>query len=152
MTDSVIWLWLAAGILLIAAEALVSGVVLIWFGIAAIVSGVIFLAVDLPLDQQVLVWGILSLVALMLGRPAVRRWQRDREAPGETLNARGDDLIGRTARLDAPLKDGRGRVQLAGGTWSITGPDLPAGALVRVTGVDGNTLIVEAAADSTPTG
>lgn len=140
------WLWLAGGVLLIAAEALVSGVVLIWFGIAAVLCGGLFLAIDLPLDEQVLVWAGLSLAALLLGRPAVRRWQRSRDTLADSLNARGHQLIGQTARLTTPLADGRGRLPLSDGTWSITGPDLPAGTLVRVTAVTGNTLTVERAA------
>jgi membrane protein implicated in regulation of membrane protease activity len=30
------------------------------------------------------------------------------------------------------------------GTWTVSGPDLPAGTAVRVTAVDGNILVVEA--------
>jgi membrane protein implicated in regulation of membrane protease activity len=140
-----IWLWLAAGILLIGAEAVVSGVVLLWFGLAAVAAGLLFLAVPLDLDAQVLVWGVLSLVTLALGRPVVRRWQRGRNAEANRLNARGRALAGRTVRLDAPLRDGRGRLRVDGGEWSASGPDLAAGTLVVITGIHGNTLTVAAA-------
>ncbi len=142
--DSPVWLWLAGGVVLVALEALVPGVILMWFGLAAIVCGLLFTLVDLTLDQELLLWAALSLVALMLGRPVMRRWQAERAALADGLNDRGHALIGQTARLETPLADGRGRLRLGDNTWSATGPDLAAGTLVRVVAVHGNTLTVAA--------
>ncbi|NDH61491.1 MAG: hypothetical protein EBY18_07515 [Alphaproteobacteria bacterium] len=50
-----------------------------------------------------------------------------------------------TVVLDAPILNGRGRIKLGDGSWSVTGPDMVAGARVRVRGVDGNELRVEPA-------
>jgi membrane protein implicated in regulation of membrane protease activity len=47
--------------------------------------------------------------------------------------------------LERGIVDGRGRVQIADAFWEVAGPELPAGAHVRVTGADGMTLTVEAA-------
>jgi len=47
--------------------------------------------------------------------------------------------------LERGIVDGHGRVQIADAYWEVTGPRLPAGAHVRVTGADGMTLTVEAA-------
>ncbi|PPJ44626.1 hypothetical protein C0075_25480, partial [Rhizobium sp. KAs_5_22] len=40
---------------------------------------------------------------------------------------------------------GRGRVQIADAFWDVSGPELPAGAMVRVVGADAMLLHVEAA-------
>ncbi len=38
--------------------------------------------------------------------------------------------------------NGHGRIGLADGSWAVTGPDLPAGATVEITGVEGTVLRV----------
>jgi membrane protein implicated in regulation of membrane protease activity len=47
--------------------------------------------------------------------------------------------------LDAPILAGRGRVRLGDGSWTVVGPDMVAGARVRVAAVDGTELRVEPA-------
>jgi inner membrane protein len=60
----------------------------------------------------------------------------------------------RQAELNSPLAEHRvgmkfigqanaGRVWLGNREWSIRGPNLPVGARVRVTGVDGSILLVD---------
>ena len=41
--------------------------------------------------------------------------------------------------------NGRGRVKVGDGSWTVTGPDMVAGARVRVTAVNGTELAVEPA-------
>lgn len=138
-----VWIWMALGVGLIAAEALVPGLVLLWFGIGALVSGLIFAAWDTTLYYQLLVWAVTSLVALGVGRGPLKRWSESRQ--GDTtgmLNARGNSLIGHTATLHSAIVEGQGRVRIADSDWSVSGPDLPVGTKVRITAVEGNTLIV----------
>jgi membrane protein implicated in regulation of membrane protease activity len=47
--------------------------------------------------------------------------------------------------LDQPILGGRGRVKLGDGSWTVTGPDMVAGAKVRVAAVSGTELRVEPA-------
>jgi len=77
-------------------------------------------------------------------RPTLRRLQ-SRDTPPNTLNARGDSLVGKTIVLDAPILGGQGRVKLGDGSWSVTGPDMAAGSRVRVAAVNGTELRVEPA-------
>ncbi len=46
--------------------------------------------------------------------------------------------------LDEPIRDGSGRLALGDTTWRVTGPDLAAGAKVRIVEADGAVLKVEA--------
>ena len=57
---------------------------------------------------------------------------------------RGQSLIGRTATLEQPIAEGRGRIRLDDTMWSVQGPDLPVGTRVRVTASNGRDLTVEA--------
>jgi len=59
------------------------------------------------------------------------------------LNCRGAQCIGRIAELIEPVEGGRGKVRLGDTVWTVAcAEDLPAGAMVRVTGSDGAVLRV----------
>ena len=128
------WNWMVLGFLLLAAEIIAPGVFLVWIGIAALIVGAISLAawsaVFWSWQVQVLVFLVLSLVSAYLGRKLVASRKDDSDQP--LLNRRGVQLIGRTATLTEPIREGRGRIQLGDTLWRVSGPDLPAGARVRV--------------------
>lgn len=51
--------------------------------------------------------------------------------------------IGEAVVLNMPIENGAGRIRLGNRTWTVRGPNLPTGAKVRVTGVDGSVLLVD---------
>lgn len=55
----------------------------------------------------------------------------------------GERYIGQVVTLPDGIEDGSGRIKLGPRKWRLRGPNVPAGARVRVTGVDGSTLIVD---------
>jgi inner membrane protein len=55
----------------------------------------------------------------------------------------GERYIGQVVTVEQGIHDGSGRVKLGTRQWSLRGPNVPAGARVRVTGVDGSVLIVD---------
>jgi len=135
------WAWIVGGLLLLAAEIIVSGIYLFWFGLAGVAVGAIALATPMPWQAQVVLFGVLAIVAVVGGRFAGRRLRRE---PAEAfLNKRGESFVGRTLRLTDPIVRGEGRTAHADTFWRVTGPDLPAGSEVRVVEVRGSTLIVE---------
>lgn len=136
------WHWLIAGIVFVVIEILLPGVVFLWIGIAAGVTGLILLAVPgLSWENQFLIFAVLSVISVAAGRSWVKR--RPTESDHPDLNRRGRRFIGSLLTLDAPIVNGAGRVKAGDGTWKVKGGDLPAGARVRVTGVEGATLLVE---------
>ncbi|MGD9671532.1 MAG: NfeD family protein [Hyphomicrobiaceae bacterium] len=58
------------------------------------------------------------------------------------LNARGAKYIGRLVVIEQPIEAGRGRVRIGDSWWSVEGPDLDAGARVRIIAARGAVLIV----------
>lgn len=129
------WNWMLLGFILLCLEIFAPGVFLLWIGIAALIVGSASLLLwDAALwswQVQVLVFLVLALVSAYIGKKIVR----DREDPSDQplLNRRGAQMIGRTATLTEPIKEGRGRIKLGDTTWRVSGPDLPAGTQVRVT-------------------
>ncbi|MGF1626805.1 MAG: NfeD family protein [Alphaproteobacteria bacterium] len=138
------WYWFAGGVLLIALEALAPGFVLVWTGIAAILTAVVALVFqDMGITYQVLVFAVLAVASVLSGRHWVRRLNERSERP--LLNRRAEQYIGQRYTLQEPIRDGRGRVKVGDSMWGVRGPDLPAGAHIRVVQVDGATLVVERA-------
>lgn len=138
------WTWLVAGGLLLVAEMLAPGVFLIWFGIAALVVGVLHLFLPLAWQIEVLLFAALSVVLVVVARPWLKKRQ-DLQSDQPNLNARTRDYVGRSYVLEGPIVNGRGRLRIDDALWEVEGPDLPAGARVKVSGTDGMRLKVEAA-------
>lgn len=142
------WNWMVLGFLLLALEILVPGVFLLWIGIAAILTGALSLQLwDWPSwtwHVQVLLFLVLSLISAYIGHRIAGAKEATSDQP--LLNRRGEQLLGRTATLAEPIREGRGRIQLGDTIWRVAGPDLPVGARVRVVRIgDGDLeLVVEA--------
>lgn len=137
------WVWIAIGLILATLEMLVPGVYLIWLAIAAIITGILTMALVLGLPAQVVVFVSLSLIAAF----SARRFLRDSpiESSDPLLNQRGSRLIGETAIVTHALDGGTGRIKYGDSEWIARGPNLDVGTRVRITGSDGAILLVEPA-------
>ena len=135
--------WASVSLLLMAAEALAPGVFMLWLGFAAAAVFLIVLLspLEIPLLVQVGAFVVLSFVSIQV----YRKWFRSRERQSDqpALNRRTAALVGRVVTLERAIVDGRGRVQIADAYWDVSGPALPAGSQVRITGGDAMTLQVE---------
>ena len=138
------WHWLIlAGILLII-EVAAPSFFFLWLSVAAGITGLALLAVpDLAWEYQILLFSGLSILSLTV----FKRYQRAHPVTTDqpALNRRGEQYIGRTFTLTEPILNNTGKIRVDDSTWRVKGADLPAGARVRVTGVDGVILKVEAA-------
>jgi membrane protein implicated in regulation of membrane protease activity len=136
------WAWVVAGAIFLALELVVPGGIMLWLGVAGIITGLAALFQPLSWPLQFLLFGGLSLVLIV----GWLRYSKGREAPNDSpfLNRRAERFVGQEVVLDEPIRDGFGRVNLGDSTWRIAGPDLPAGQRIRITGADGAVLRVEA--------
>lgn len=136
------WVWVIGGMLLLGLEILVAGTFFLWFGVAAIVVGVVALLTDINWQVQVGIFAVLALILLVIGRRYFKN--RLQDTPEVIVNERASQLIGSTYILTQPIINGSGRIRVADSTWMVRGSDLPSGTRVRVVSVDGSTLHVEA--------
>jgi membrane protein implicated in regulation of membrane protease activity len=137
------WSWSIAGLALLALELVLPGGILVWMGIAGIVTGLMLLFQPIGWALQWLIFGVLSLGSILV-------WLRySRTRPPATdrpfLNRRTDQLIGQEAVLDQAIAQGFGRVVLGDSVWRVSGPDLPVGRRVKIVGSSGAVLKVEPA-------
>ena len=136
------WHWFILGIVLTIVEVAAPGVVFLWLGIAAGVTGLIMLAVDgLTWQIQTLLFAGLSVVSVVSGRLWLRRHPTATDHP--MLNRRGEQHIGRVFTLDVPIVNGVGKIRVNDATWKVTGENLPAGTRVKVIAAEGTILRVE---------
>jgi inner membrane protein len=135
------WSWLIFGIALLALEIAAPGAFLLWFGIAAIVVGVVALLVVVPWQAQLILFVVLAVVFVVIGRRYFS-YSAGKEVPSG-LNARGRRMVGTIVVLDEPVVDGRGRIRIDDTTWRVSGQDMPSGTRVRVVEADGAVLSIK---------
>lgn len=142
MLRVIFWYWWALAAVLLVFEMMLPGVVFMFLSIGALAAGLFLLVVPgLSIELQLLTFAVVSVVSAVGLRKTLRRLQSI-DGPPTSLNARGDALVGSTIVLDSPILNGRGRVTLGDGSWTVTGPDMAKGAKVRVTAVSGTELAV----------
>jgi membrane protein implicated in regulation of membrane protease activity len=141
------WHWIIFGIALVLGELVLTTFFILWFGLAAIVVGLILLAIpDLALTAQVLIWTLLSVVMAILWFKYLKPLSIDRTKAGLSREM----IVGEIGQvLQAPNKNRRGRMRfpapiLGADEWEIIATDqVAAGDRVQVKDVSGNSLIVE---------
>jgi inner membrane protein len=137
------WTWWVLGLVLLGLEILVPGNVFVWFGVAALLTGVLALFTELGWQVELIVFVVLALVLVVAGRRLFARTTQPGEQP--FLNDRAHRLVGSSYMLSAPIVDGHGQVKVDDTNWRVVGPDLPSGTLVKVVDADGAVLKVEKA-------
>jgi inner membrane protein len=135
------WHWWALGGMLAIVEVFAPGFMFLWIGIAAGLVGCLLLVwPGLGLPGQIVAFAILSVASVIAWRRVQKAHPILTDEPN--LNRRGAQYVGQRGALVAPIVHGRGRIELADGSWPVTGPELPAGTNVEVTGADGTLLQV----------
>lgn len=145
IADNAGWAWLIFGLVLLGVELVVPGVFMVWLGGAALLTGLTVFQIGIGWPFQWGLFGILSVV-LVTGWLAYSRRRHGDTPPSEDpfINARTARLLGRETVLVEAISDGVGRVRIDDTLWRVSGPDLPEGSHVRITGARGGLLEVEA--------
>lgn len=143
-----VWLWLGAIVLFGVVEVVTSSMVSIWFvagSLAALFACMSGWALGgmTPVATQVLVFAVVSALALGLTRPLVRRFLTRPRIP---TNA--DRILGMTAKVTEAVDNERasGAVYVDGKTWTARSADgsvIPTGTQVKVQKIEGVKLLVQ---------
>jgi membrane protein implicated in regulation of membrane protease activity len=139
------WTWVVGGIALILAELATPSFFIVWFGLGAILVGLLMLALpDLSLTAQLAVWTVASLAMVVLWfRVFKRSFYRTRigTADGGVIGE-----IGVLVSAVAPFERGKVRFQrplLGSEEWvCLADAAIAAGERVRVVAVEGSYLKV----------
>ena len=139
------WTWVVGGIALILAELAIPSFFIVWFGLGAILVGLLMLALPhLSLTAQLAVWTLASLAMVVLWfRVFKQSFYRTRigTADGGVIGE-----IGVLVSAVAPFERGKGRFQrplLGSEEWvCLADAAIAAGERVRVVAVEGSYLKV----------
>jgi membrane protein implicated in regulation of membrane protease activity len=134
------WHWLVAALVLAALETFLPGAVAVWFAASAAVVGLLLVVIPLPWQWQLILFAVLGIVAMLAYRSYRSGHPDTVEQPN--LNLRGQQYIGTELELVDAIEHGFGKVKVGDTVWKVSGQNAPAGARVRVTGVDGAVLVV----------
>jgi hypothetical protein len=138
------WNWLIFGFILMALELTAPGVFLFWFGLAALLVGLVSFVLHPSWQAQLLMFAIFAVAAVPLWRHLLRS-NGGASKSNPYLNRRAAALIGRVFTLEKPIIDGFGTVRVDDTIWRVAGPDTPAGSRVKVVQADGANLTVAVA-------
>ena len=143
--DNAHWVWMTLGLVLAGLEMLVPGVYLIWLGMAAIITGILTMGLDLSPAIQLIDFVFLSLIIAFTAKRMLG--ERPIESSDPLMNRRGARLVGETALVVQAIEHGSGRVKVGDGEWIAHGPNVAAGERVRISGTEGAILLVEPVAN-----
>ena len=140
--DLPVWLWLIALVVFAVVEAATAGLVCIWFAVgalAALLAGLFGAGILV----QVVVFAVVSAVALAATRPLVRRM-----TAGKAVATNADRVLGAAAKVTETIDnaDSSGAVYVDGKTWTARSADgsvIHAGERVEVTAMEGVKLFVK---------
>ncbi|MFH5210266.1 NfeD family protein [Antrihabitans spumae] len=135
-------IWLVAGLLLAAAEALTGDLFLLMLGGAALATAGVSALTDFPVWADAIVFGVVAVTMLATVRPVLLRRMSSR--PALAMNA--DALSGKHALVLEEVGEHAGRVKLDGDVWTARPLDVtevyPPGTTVTVMKIDGATAVV----------
>ncbi|MFC4604608.1 NfeD family protein [Rhodococcus kronopolitis] len=135
-------IWLVAGVLLAAAEAMTGDFFLLMLAGGALATAGVTTVTDLPVWADAVIFALTSLVLVLGVRPALLR----RFAKPPLLVTNADALAGRQAVVLAEVAEHGGQIKLAGEVWTARALDptevYEPGTTVTVMEIDGATAVV----------
>ncbi len=132
--------WILAGVLLIV-EVLAPATFFLWLAVSAGVVGLsVLLYPALSLEAAWTIFAVLGVLSVILVLKFRKPTAGDQASK---LNKRGQGYVGRVFDLSEPIKNGQGKLIIGDTPWTVSGPDLEAGARVKVLAVESGELRVE---------
>lgn len=135
--------WLVAMVVFLVIEAVVPGLVSLWFAVGAL-AAVLAAVLNAPLWLQLVWFFVVSVAALWFTRPLVKKYVNSKVQP---TNA--DAVIGKECLVTEDIDNIRatGRVKIGGMEWTARSEtddvNFAAGTVVTAVAIEGVKLIVK---------
>jgi len=115
-------IWFLLGFLLFILEFASPGFILFFFGLGAWMVAGITVYIDIPLNFQIILFLVTSLMAVAV----FRKWAREKlgmlNAPKSVLE---DEIIGKTAKAETAIMPGnKGKVSFRGTLWGASSSEV----------------------------
>ena len=140
------WHWLAAGAALMALEMLLPGTLLMWFGIAAMLTGALSYLLPMSIAAQFLAFSVFALAVIFPARRLLMKRAGDGSDQANRLNCRGADMVGRRVAITEAVVNGAGAARFGDTRWVVRcESDMREGESALIERVNGATLFVRPA-------
>lgn len=140
-------LWFVTGLILILAEFLMPGLIIIFFGAGAwIVSAATYLKLTATLQSQLMLFCIASILLLIALRRLVRDKFHGHVSANQDLNVNLDEFTGKDVVVlhDVIPRQPGGQAELKGATWNaVSDETIKAGEIATVVQIEGLTLKIK---------
>lgn len=138
-------IWFAIGLILLVAELLMPGLIILFFGVGAWVTALAYLFLDVSLNSQLVIFMTSSIISLALLRRFLVK-DKNPSAPFLNNNELNQEFIGHTCTVSETIIPGPvgGRVQFRGTHWkALSDFSLSPGQTARIISKDSIVLKVE---------
>ncbi len=137
--------WFVVGLVLILLEFAIPGLITVFFGIGAWIVALICLILPIPLNTQLFIFIIISILSLMFLRKWFRNLMSKRMMADQISNDDKDEFLGQEAVVvEKILPKKHGRVEFRGSTWNAeSNKTISVGKTVKIIGKKNITLIVK---------
>ena len=127
-------IWCCLGILMLMAEFMCPGFVILFFGIGALAVALICLFVPISINAQIIIFLIVSLITLFSLRKWVKNVFKGLTADKDKMQKNIDSYVGETAKVVEDIKtNSAGRIEFHGTMWNaISSTDIPKGTTVVI--------------------
>lgn len=139
--------WVIALVAFLVLEAITVGLTSVWFAVGALFAWICAI-LDAPVYLQVVVFIVVTALALYFTRPLVKKYIN-----GKVIPTNADAVIGKECRVTETIDNvsGTGAVYVDGKTWtarSAADEIIEEGTLVTALRIEGVKLIVNKAAET----
>ena len=138
------WHWLIISGLLFIIEITTLTTFFLFFGIATLIMGAItFIAPDMPLISQALMFSVLSLIAMFSSYFFFKKNALKNNAKPDVNSSRMTQYIGKSFNLVTDSIAGVAKVQIGDTQWRVIVEDAQIGESIVITGVKSTSFIAE---------
>ncbi|MBU3175395.1 NfeD family protein [Clostridium estertheticum] len=131
--------WIVVAVAALAIDITTSSFMFVWFAVGAL-GAILSIGLDAPIIVQVIVFVAVSGVVMSIGYPIVKKTIKKTVTKTLTME---EGYIGKEFTITKDI-DEKGNIKFQGIYWTVKndGEPLKKGDLVRVTGIEGNKLLI----------
>lgn len=140
---SPVTIWLLCGVLGIGLELIVPGLIVIFFGCGAVLTGLcLWLFPAMAIELQLIIFAVVSVVLLFAFRKMLKKKFFQKATTDKDELA--DEYVGKQAVALTEFENGRGKVEFKGTGWEATSSDeIHKGDLVLIVSHESITLQIQ---------
>ncbi len=139
-----VWEWSTFGLILMILELIMPGTFIIWFGLGAIMTGVIIAFVPLTVSGQLATFAVCSAISLFFGFFVYKRIFGANKEVAQKNKTGAHKYIGQSFKVVEAIEDDLGKVAVGDTVWLAKSKHpIAKGRRAKVIDVEGTVLIVE---------